>query len=79
LSLILGAIYCFYLIPVIIFLNWLQAFLEEKYLLEKRFGNEYRGYKKKVGMFLPKSPGISACEFDSLAEEPDHPLLPPGN
>lgn len=54
LSLILGAIYCFYLIPVIIFLNWLQAFLEEKYLLEKRFGNEYRGYKKKVGMFLPK-------------------------
>lgn len=53
-SLIWGAIYCFYLIPIIIFLNWLQAFLEEKYMPEKTFGNEYKDYKKKTGMFLPK-------------------------
>ncbi|MEW6684745.1 MAG: isoprenylcysteine carboxylmethyltransferase family protein [Candidatus Edwardsbacteria bacterium] len=53
-SLIWGAIYCFYLIPVIIFLNWLQAFLEEKCILVKEFGDEYKEYKKKVGMFLPK-------------------------
>jgi protein-S-isoprenylcysteine O-methyltransferase Ste14 len=53
-SLIWGAIYCLFLIPVVILLNWLQAFLEEKYLLEKLFGDEFRKYKKKVGMFLPK-------------------------
>ena len=31
-----------------------QAFIEEKYILEKEFGDEYREYKKKVGMFFPK-------------------------
>jgi len=53
-SLTWSATYCFYLIPLIIFLNWLQAVLEEKYILEKEFGDEYREYKKNVGMFLPK-------------------------
>jgi len=53
-SLIWVAIYSLYLIPVIIFLNWLQAVLEEKYILEKAFGDEYREYRKRVGMFFPK-------------------------
>ncbi len=48
------AIYCFYLILLVVFLNWLQAFLEEKFILEKKFGDEYIEYKKNVGMFLPK-------------------------
>ena len=52
-SLVWSAIYCFYLIPMIIFLNWLQAFLEEKYMLKKIFGDKYAQYKKEVGMFFP--------------------------
>ncbi|MFX0113508.1 MAG: methyltransferase family protein [Candidatus Hodarchaeota archaeon] len=54
-ALIWVAIYSLYLIPVIIFLNGVQAFLEEKHILEKRFGEEYREYKQKVGMYLPKT------------------------
>ncbi len=55
-SLVWGAMVCLYLAPLIIFLNWLQAFLEEKYILEKLFGDEFRAYKKRVGMFLPRNP-----------------------
>ena len=53
-SLVWGAIYCIYLAPLIFFLNWLQAFLEEKYILAMKFGDEYRNYRREVGMFLPK-------------------------
>ena len=52
-SLVWSAIHCFYLIPIIIFLNWMQAFLEEKYMLKKYFGDKYAQYKKEVGMFIP--------------------------
>ncbi|HAW49553.1 TPA: hypothetical protein DCX16_01180 [bacterium] len=52
--LIWGGLYSFYILPVLIIMILLQAFIEEKYILEKEFGNEYREYKKKVGMFLPK-------------------------
>ncbi|MDI6905725.1 MAG: isoprenylcysteine carboxylmethyltransferase family protein [Candidatus Bathyarchaeia archaeon] len=52
--LIWGAIYCLYLVPLFVLLAIVQAFIEEKYILEKEFGDEYREYKKKVGMFFPK-------------------------
>ncbi|MBE3092135.1 MAG: isoprenylcysteine carboxylmethyltransferase family protein [Candidatus Hydromicrobium sp.] len=51
--LIWGAIYCLYLLPLFIFLIFVQAFVEEKYILEKEFGKEYIEYKKTVKMFLP--------------------------
>jgi len=49
-----GAIYCLYFMPIIFFLNWLQAYLEEKYILIKEFGDEYKKYRTRVGMFIPK-------------------------
>ena len=52
--LIWGAVYCIYLIPLITLLAIVQAFIEEKYILEKEFGEEYRKYRKRVGMFFPK-------------------------
>ncbi|MBM5805544.1 MAG: isoprenylcysteine carboxylmethyltransferase family protein [Candidatus Verstraetearchaeota archaeon] len=52
--LIWGAIYCLYLVPLFVLLAIVQAFIEEKHILEKEFGDEYREYKKKVGMFFPK-------------------------
>lgn len=51
--LIWGAIYCLYLFPLFIFLIYIQAFIEEKYILEKEFGKEYLNYKKNVTMMLP--------------------------
>ncbi len=39
--------------PIIIILNLLISWKEEKELL-KEFGNEYEDYKKKVPMFIPK-------------------------
>ncbi len=52
--LIWGGLYSFYLIPVIAIVIFLQALIEEKYILEVEFGIEYQEYQKKVGMFLPK-------------------------
>lgn len=49
-----GAVNCLYLIPVIIFLHWLESLLEEKIILEKKFPHQYKEYQKRVGMFLPK-------------------------
>ena len=53
-SLFWDAVYCLYLIPAIIFLHWLEAFLEEKYILERTFGQAYEDYERKVGMFWPR-------------------------
>ena len=52
--LIWGAIYCLYLVPLFILLIIAQAYIEEKYILEKEFGEAYEEYRKKVGMFFPK-------------------------
>jgi len=49
-----GVINCLYLIPVIIFFHWVESFLEEKIILEKKFPNQYREYQQRVGMLLPK-------------------------
>jgi len=51
LCLLFGALYAIYLIPAVIVLHVLQAWLEEKYILEKMFKQDYKKYKKKVGMF----------------------------
>lgn len=51
-SLVWGAVYSLYLVPVLIIGLVIESFWEEKNL-EKEFGDEYREYKKKVGMFLP--------------------------
>jgi len=52
--LIWGGLYSFYILPVLIIFILFQALIEEKYIIEKEFGNEYKEYKKKVGMFFPK-------------------------
>lgn len=52
--LIWGGLYTFYILPVLIIHILVWALIEEKYILEREFGDEYREYKKKVGMFFPK-------------------------
>jgi len=52
--LIWGSIFCLCLVPLIALLTVIQALIEEKYILEKKFGNAYFEYKKRVGMFIPK-------------------------
>jgi len=52
--LIWGGLYSFCILPILIIFILLWAPIEEKYILEKSFGNEYKEYKKKVGMFFPK-------------------------
>jgi protein-S-isoprenylcysteine O-methyltransferase Ste14 len=32
----------------------IQAIVEDKYILEKKFGKEYNEYQNAVGMFIPK-------------------------
>ena len=39
--------------PIVVFLNYLVSWKEEKELI-KEFGKEYEDYKKKVPMFIPK-------------------------
>lgn len=52
--LIWGAIYCLYLVPLITLLVVIQAFIEEKYILEYEFGEAYEEYRKRVGMIFPR-------------------------
>jgi protein-S-isoprenylcysteine O-methyltransferase Ste14 len=52
--LIWGGLCSIYILPVLIIFILFWALIEEKYILEKEFGNEYKEYKKKVGMFFPK-------------------------
>ena len=49
-----AAVYSFYLGMIILALLWIQAYLEEKYILNKQFGDEYRKYKQVTGMFWIK-------------------------
>ena len=52
--LIWGAIYCLYLVPLFILLVIAGAYIEEKYILQREFGEAYEKYRKRVGMFFPK-------------------------
>ena len=49
-----GGIYSLIILPFIILVIFIQARIEEKYILENKFREEYTNYKKNVGMFLPK-------------------------
>lgn len=49
-----GAVYCLYFIaPILVIGLIIESFFEER-VLEKAFGDEYRDYKKRVGMYFPK-------------------------
>jgi protein-S-isoprenylcysteine O-methyltransferase Ste14 len=48
-----GAINSLYLVPLIILLTIVQAYVEEKYILTREFGEAYQEYRKRVGMLLP--------------------------
>ncbi|MFH1347960.1 MAG: methyltransferase [Candidatus Margulisiibacteriota bacterium] len=49
-----SAVYAFYFGMFILALTWIEAYLEEKLIFEKQFGNEYREYKRQTGMFWIK-------------------------
>lgn len=49
-----AAVYAFYFGMFILALLWLQAYLEEKLMLEKIYGKEYDAYRKVIGMFWIK-------------------------
>ena len=49
-----GGIYSILMMPVLIIAIIFQALIEEKFILEKEFGDVYIQYKKKVGMLFPK-------------------------
>lgn len=52
-SLTWGALYCLYLAPILIIGLVLETLWEERNL-EKALGDEYKEYKGRVGMYLPK-------------------------
>jgi len=52
-SFLLSSFFSLVASPIIIILNFLISWKEEKELLNE-FGNEYEEYKKKVPMFIPK-------------------------
>jgi protein-S-isoprenylcysteine O-methyltransferase Ste14 len=47
-----GAVYGLYLLPLIGVLIYIQAKVEERYILEPKFGNQYRDYASRTGMLL---------------------------
>ncbi|NQT30532.1 MAG: isoprenylcysteine carboxylmethyltransferase family protein [Candidatus Saganbacteria bacterium] len=49
-----SAVYAFYFGLIIVFLIWLSAYLEEKLILEKKFGKQYLEYRQQTGMFWLK-------------------------
>ncbi len=49
-----AAVYSFYFGMFILALIWIQAYLEEKFITEKRFGDQYRDYRRQAGMFWIK-------------------------
>lgn len=48
------AVYAFYFGMFILALTWIQAYLEEKFILEKKFGDQYLEYRHQTGMFWIK-------------------------
>jgi protein-S-isoprenylcysteine O-methyltransferase Ste14 len=47
-------VYSLCLMPLIAAIVYSQALIEERYILEKKFGKEYAAYKKQVGMLIPR-------------------------
>jgi protein-S-isoprenylcysteine O-methyltransferase Ste14 len=52
--LVWGAVYSLCLMPFIGGIIYSQALIEERYVLEKKFGREYAEYRKRVGMLIPR-------------------------
>lgn len=52
--LVWGAAYSLCLMPLIGGIIYSQALIEERYVLEKKFGREYAEYRKRVGMLIPR-------------------------
>ena len=52
-SLLLSSLFSLLFTPLVIFLNFLVAWKEEKELI-KEFGEEYKSYREKVPMMFPK-------------------------
>jgi protein-S-isoprenylcysteine O-methyltransferase Ste14 len=52
--LVWGAVYSLCCLPLIAGIIWIQAWTEEKGVLEPRFGREYAEYRSRVGMLLPR-------------------------
>jgi protein-S-isoprenylcysteine O-methyltransferase Ste14 len=55
-SFLLSSLFSLIFTPLVILLNFLVAWKEEKELI-KEFGEEYAKYKEKVPMFIPKLKG----------------------
>jgi len=49
-----AAVYSFYFGMFLLALIWLNAYLEEKYIMDKTFGSKYGEYKQQTGMFWVK-------------------------
>jgi protein-S-isoprenylcysteine O-methyltransferase Ste14 len=49
-----AAVYAFYFGLFSLAALWAQAYLEEKFLLEKRFGGKFAEYRRQTGMFWIK-------------------------
>lgn len=49
-----SAVYAFYFGIFILAMVWVQAYLEEKLVLEKKFNEPYKEYRKEAGMFWIK-------------------------
>ncbi len=52
-TLIWGGVYSILLTPILYSLFILEAWLEEKLTLTKRFGEAYAAYRKKIPAFFP--------------------------
>ena len=52
--LVWGAWYALCVLPLMAVIIYAQAHIEEKYILEKMFGEAYTAYRKRVGMLLPR-------------------------
>jgi protein-S-isoprenylcysteine O-methyltransferase Ste14 len=52
--LVVNALYSICLTPLLLAWFLVVAYVEERYDLVVMFGDEYRKYKKRVGMFFPK-------------------------
>jgi protein-S-isoprenylcysteine O-methyltransferase Ste14 len=48
-----GAWYALGFMPIITGVIYAQALIEEKYILEKKFGETYAAYRERVGLLLP--------------------------
>jgi protein-S-isoprenylcysteine O-methyltransferase Ste14 len=49
-----SAVYSFYFGMGMLIMLWINAYWEEKKIMEPQFGDEYKGYKKDTGMFWIK-------------------------